>query len=387
MRAALQQALARAYLEIGQGKPAAALAGDAVAASRQAGQAQPPAALLTLGRAQALFGNLTAAESSLKAAHVAALAPGAERDEALVRQTASALANVLTEATHYDEARKLRLGVLEQLAGKLGVDPAAPRAPAGQLSGDWGELAVALYDLSDLDLDRGDYATAVETSRRALAVGQRVWGPDDSRVAKLKMGLGNALDEIDQVQESAKVLGEGLADYRRVYGPRHVEVGKALVNYGGVLSRVGRNAESTAALEEAVALFDASVGHVHRYTAVALNNLANNYIRGGDRERGLATHVEALAVRRQLWPADHPEVAQSLRNIGNLHLDLDRPRAGLSYLQQAAAPTSRRSVPRIRTPSTRAWRWAPRSAGSTTGSRRAPSSRTPTPRAPASRTR
>ena len=337
VRAALQVALARAYLEMGRGEPAAALAGDAVAALRARGQGEPAAALLALGQAQALLGDLAAAERSLRAARKAALAPGTGRDQTLARQTASALAKVLTEATRYDEARRLRLAELTQAAAGLGVDPAAPRLPQGQLGKEWGDLAIALYELADLDLDRGDYATAVETSRRALAVGERVWGPGDSRVAKLEMGLGNALDEVDRVQEAAAIMTQAVASYRRVFGPRHVEVGKALVNYGGVLRRVDRNAEAVAALEEAVALFDASVGRVHRYTAVALNNLANVYIGMGKPERGLATHLDALAVRRKLWPADHPEVAQSLRNIGNLQLDLGRSRAGLPYLEQAAA--------------------------------------------------
>jgi serine/threonine-protein kinase len=336
VRAALQEALARAYLEMGQGEPARALAGEAVTTLRAA-RREPAAALLTLGRAQALQGDLPGAETTLRAARRAALAPGVGGDGALVRQTASALATVLTEATRYDEARKLRLGVLEQLARRLGVDPEAPTVPAGRLSEDWGELAVALYDLSDLDLDRGDYATAVETSRRALAVGERVWGAQDSRVAKLQMGLGNALDEVDRAPEAAAILAQGLASYRRVFGAGHVEVGKALVNYGGVLRRVGREAESVAVLEEAVALFDATVGRTHRYTAVALNNLANGYIGVGERERGLSTHREALAVRRKLWPAQHPEVAQSLRNIGNLHFDLGRPHEALPYVEQAAA--------------------------------------------------
>jgi serine/threonine-protein kinase len=332
VRAALQTALARAYLATGQAEPAAALARDALAGSR-AGDAAAPR--LALGRAQALLGDLPAAEATLRTAHREAIA-GGEPLAAVRRQAAAALADVLAERNAYDEARTLRLALLAEAAHALGVDPTAPRVPSGPLDERWGELADALYELAALDLDRGDYAAAVTTSERALAVARRVWGEEDSRVLGIMMGLGNALDEVDRPADAAEPLARAVAGYRRVYGPRHVELAKALVNQGGVLRRLDRFAESAAALEEGVAIFTDTLGRVHRYTAVALNNLGNTYISAGDPERGLTTHREALAVRRELWPAGHPEIGQSLRNLGNLYNGLDRPAEGLLYMQQAA---------------------------------------------------
>jgi tetratricopeptide (TPR) repeat protein len=123
----------------------------------------------------------------------------------------------------------------------------------------------------------GDYAGAQPADERALAIWERVLGPEHPAVAT---SLNN-LAEVHRAQghyEAAEPLYQrALAIWERVLGPEHPDVATGLNNLAELYDDQGRYAEAEPLYQRALALREQALGPTHPDLATSLNNLALLY--------------------------------------------------------------------------------------------------------------
>jgi serine/threonine-protein kinase len=288
---------------------------------------------------EALGARVRPPEDPAVAAQVAALRPRADRLEALFHagryKEGVALGEPLLEevsAVPYPPLRaevELWLGLLRAEGGEYDKGEALLRRAmlsAAEGRDDvleavvWGRL---LYVVGELE-HRFEAAAAIRSFGPAAISRAR----DPRAEAAWLAAEGAVLVRMGKYDEGRAVHERALALREKLFGPDHPDVAASLGAIGNALLMKGSFVESRAFTERALALREKLLGEDHPDLAKSLNNLASAYLGVGDYPRALATHERTLALRERLLGPDHPEVANSLNNLGNVYFATgDYPRA------------------------------------------------------------
>ncbi|KFE58909.1 tetratricopeptide repeat protein [Hyalangium minutum] len=229
------------------------------------------------------------------------------------RIRASALTNlglVLIELGRYDEALReceAALALREKVLG--------PEHP---------EVASSLSDLAIVFSKQGQYEKARQMAERVLAIREKVLGPEHPSVAAALNSLGAELWDLGRHEEARAAFARGLVLREKTLGPEHPAVASSLNNLGLVLGDLGRYEEAHAAAARALAIQEKALGSEHPDVAVALNNLGLSLLNLGRFEEARAPLVRGLAIREKLLGPDHRAVASSLNILGNALMELGR---------------------------------------------------------------
>lgn len=86
---------------------------------------------------------------------------------------------------------------------------------------------------------------------------------------------------------------------------------------------------------EALSIRRELFGELHPDIADSLDNLGNWYQNQGDLQRALECRLEALDMRRALFGERHPDIATSLNNVGDVYGSQGDPQRGLEYCRTA----------------------------------------------------
>ena len=203
---------------------------------------------------------------------------------------------------------------------------------------------------------RADAQSEVQL-RRALALREQEFGPDDVWTLEVAADLGAVLIQARRLQEAepllervyekrlqhygpesestmtalshlavlrrlqgrldeAEVLGRDLERLRiDVLGELHADTITAMNNLAGTLDDLGRFEEAGDRYERALELNEELLGPMHPHTLAALNNCASAYHRRGRLEEALDLLLLSLSRKRELYERDHPSVLLSMNNV------------------------------------------------------------------------
>jgi tetratricopeptide (TPR) repeat protein len=166
---------------------------------------------------------------------------------------------------------------------------------------------------------RGDIEAALTHDRRALAIVERIHGPQHPALGQALNSLGNAWLAKGDPRAAAAVLERSLAIREASLGPAHPLVATTLNNLGLAYTRLGQFARAQVALERARAVWLAQpLGPDHPslpYTEVALAEL---FFRTGKLDLALEHAQRSLAFRERVLGAEHPQVAEPLIWMGRI---------------------------------------------------------------------
>jgi tetratricopeptide (TPR) repeat protein/predicted Ser/Thr protein kinase len=201
----------------------------------------------------------------------------------------------------------------------------------------WAELGELLLDRLDLaetihaaalhnsigvvDYARGDYASALEHYREALAIKESRLGAEHYEVAGSLVNIGIVHIDLGDDAGALEHFGRALAIQESVLGPQHLDLAATRINRGIVLTRLGRFDEARADLERALAIQEATLGRDHIDVATTLTNLGNLWIDQGQLDQALAAQERALEIQEATLGADHPDVAITLNNLGDVRFE------------------------------------------------------------------
>lgn len=330
------------------------------------------AAVLVLAPLRASFGELDAAAADLSALAFDALAA---RDDRVALDAFVALAR-LDGAERSDAIAAQRWDrEATALSTRLG-DPLGPRVLLEQARG-------------ALHLQLGEADRAIAAMRRALALTQTQWGPDDHRTAAVHRNVGLAHFRAGELDDAQREVQRSLEIRERALGPEHPEVAASLDLLAAIV-RHSAPADALAHAERAVAIYERShgpnhlstlngrvhlgtmlepsdldaareqtriaiaglertLGEHHIYVARASSNLAQIEIQRDDFEAALAASRRAVAAFEATRPEDDVELVQAILATGRALRLLERTDEArrwltLGYQRSASAPPARRAV-------------------------------------------
>jgi class 3 adenylate cyclase/Tfp pilus assembly protein PilF len=172
--------------------------------------------------------------------------------------------------------------------------------------------------------ERAEYGAAEALSMRALAIQEKVLGPEHPDLAKSLSNLAIAFWHQGHYAESESHTARSLAILEKALGPEHPRVAGALNDLAVVCQEQARHVEAESLHTRALAIRERAFGPDHPNVAFSLNNLANLYAGQERFAEAEPLHARALAIREKALRPDHPDVAYSLNNLANVYNDLGR---------------------------------------------------------------
>lgn len=161
----------------------------------------------------------------------------------------------------------------------------------------------------------GLYDKARPLLERGLAIGSRVLGEENERVAQSLNDLGVLLRVKGDYAAAAPLLERALATRRKVLGAKHKDVAVTLVEVGRLYSDQGNDQRAEPLFRESLAIRSKILGEEDHETAVSQSELATLLWHRGDLAGAEALFRRALATFRKTRPPDHPDVASALNNL------------------------------------------------------------------------
>ncbi len=182
---------------------------------------------------------------------------------------------------------------------------------------------------------RADLLGAKALYKRALAIGEKVYGPDHFVVAVYANNLGFVLKDLGDLKEAKRLYGRALAIDEKVYGPDHPDVAIDVNNLGGVLRFLGDPQGAKKLYERALAIDEKVYGPDHPDVAIDVNNLGNVLDDLGDLQVAKKHYERALAIGEKVYGPDHPQVAIYANNLGNVLMGLGDLQGGKKCYERA----------------------------------------------------
>ncbi len=207
------------------------------------------------------------------------------------------------------------------------------------------ETATVLNQQATAHYQAGRYAEAIPLLEQALAIFEKVLGPDHPHVATNLNNLAELYRTQGQYDRAEPRYQRALAIFEKALGPDHPDVAMSLNNLALLYSTQGQFDRAEPRYQRALAIFEKALGPDHPDVAMSLNNLAELYRTQGRYDRAEPRYQRALAIYEKALGPDHPNVATSLNNLATLYAtqgryDQTEPRyqRALAIVEKALGP-------------------------------------------------
>ncbi len=200
------------------------------------------------------------------------------------------------------------------------------------------ETALALEMLLEVYF-YGNYVRDPEAEQagfRALAIKEKILGPDHSEVAVTLRLLGD-LFAVRADYERARGLLERAAAIHEKSPDQLMQQANALRALGGLLTKSGEFAPARAVLERALAIREKNFAPDTLNTGSVLAEYAILLREAGDYETSRANFLRALAIFEKKMGPDHVFLTDCLVEYGALLIKMGRPREAAPILERALA--------------------------------------------------
>jgi esterase/lipase superfamily enzyme/Tfp pilus assembly protein PilF len=181
------------------------------------------------------------------------------------------------------------------------------------------DVANSLNHLAALYGTQGRYADAEPLYRRSLAIREKALGPDHPDVARSLNNLAGLYDDEGRYADAEPLYKRALAIDEKALGPDDTVVATMLNNLAALYHDEGRYTDTEPLLKRSLAIREKALGPDNPDVARSLNNLAGLYHDEGRYADAEPLYKHALAVREKALGPDHPDVAQSLNNLAALY--------------------------------------------------------------------
>ncbi|WP_051382754.1 CHAT domain-containing tetratricopeptide repeat protein [Gloeobacter kilaueensis] len=181
------------------------------------------------------------------------------------------------------------------------------------------EVAQSLNDLASLYYSQGNYAGAEPLYGRTLAILEKVRGPEHQDVAMTLSNLAVLYADQGDYARAEPLYRRALTILEKVRGPEHPVVAVILGNLAILYSSQGNDAEAEPLYRRALAILEKVRGPEHQDVAMTLNNLAILYTDRGDYTGAEPLLKRALTIWQKVLGPEHRNVAANLNNLARLY--------------------------------------------------------------------
>jgi tetratricopeptide (TPR) repeat protein len=169
--------------------------------------------------------------------------------------------------------------------------------------------------------DRGTYLAARPLYERALAIQEKVLGPEHPDTASNITCFGLFLYHQGDFTAARPLYERALAIQEKVLGPEHPHTATSLHNLALLLIDQGDLAAARPLCERALAIQEKVLGPEHPDTATSLQNLAVLLRAQGNLSGARPLYERAMAIRQKVLGPEHPDTASSLNSLALLLKD------------------------------------------------------------------
>ena len=205
------------------------------------------------------------------------------------------------------------------------------------------EVAKSLNRLGSLFYAQGRYPEAEPIYKRALAIREAALAQSPGDVADTLNNLAVVYRAQRRLAEAEALLKRALSIAEGARGANDPRIGTFLNSLAAVYESQGRYADAELLYTRALALLEASLGYEHVDVVPAINNVAALYEIEGQYAKAGALHRRGLAILEQQLGPDHPSVATSLNNLAVLQFVQKDWIGAASYWQKSTDVLIRRA--------------------------------------------
>jgi len=253
-------------------------------------------------------------------------------------------AMLAAEAGRHDEIAARARIALVLLIGQDKADYAraialAPFAAAAIVRhGGGGDLEFELEQvLGGIAFRKSKLDVAVPHFTKALALAERVHGPEHPTAARAAHGLGMAMLAQGHAERAVALFERALAIFEHLLGPEHPLVARELHALGNAHVDDGHIEIAVQDLRRALAIREIALGPDHPHVANNLSDLARALRAEHHDEEALAFDRRAVAVGARVVGAEHPSYADQLSGLGNTLAQMGRYAEAAEQLHHAEA--------------------------------------------------
>jgi len=202
----------------------------------------------------------------------------------------------------------------------------APHTAIARFYATWGEW----------NQNMGYYAVADSLYRAANTMFRTLHAEEQPEFADLTHKRAYLAHDQGKMAEAEQLYQEALALRKQLYPPQHPKVALSLNDYGGYLMNVGRYVEAKRMMEEALRIRRVVYGEEpHPELAESLYNIGYLHFEMDEPEKAIPYYQRTLAIEEKLYVPDHVEIATTLNNLGGALLLCDRYDEALHALSRA----------------------------------------------------
>lgn len=183
------------------------------------------------------------------------------------------------------------------------------------------DMAESLGNLAVLLQEKGDFAGSRPLQEHALAIYEKVRGAEHPDTATTLNNLAFLLNAQGDSGGARPLYERALVIREKVLGAEHPTTATSLNNLALLLRDQGDFAGALPLFERALAICERVLGPEHAYTAMSLDNLGLVLHDQGDLVAARPLYERALAIREKVFGSEHPDVAGNLNNLASLHRD------------------------------------------------------------------
>ncbi|MFM7219328.1 MAG: tetratricopeptide repeat protein [Nodosilinea sp.] len=217
-------------------------------------------------------------------------------------QSLNGLAVVYQYLGRYTEAETLyqrALAIREKVLGLEHLDTTQPLNNLVRLYESQDRYAQALNNLAVLYTDMGRYVEAEPLYQKALAIREKVLGPDHPDTADSLNYLANFYASQGRYSQAEPLYQRALAIREKALGPDHPSTASSLNNLAFLYQSQGRYSQAEPLYQRALTIKEKALGPDHPDTAGILNNLAVLYASQGRYSEAVASLSQGLTVEER----------------------------------------------------------------------------------------
>lgn len=172
-----------------------------------------------------------------------------------------------------------------------------------------------------------------------MAIREKVLGPDHPDFAYSLNNLAMLYETLGEYDKALPLYQSALAIREKVtgpdYGQGHADTAISLYNLAALYQTLGQYDEAMTLYQRAIAIREKVLGHDHPDFASSLNNLATLYSTLGQYDQALPMYQRALAILEKALGPDHASTAISLNNLASYYEHTNQSELALPLYQQA----------------------------------------------------
>jgi tetratricopeptide (TPR) repeat protein len=200
---------------------------------------------------------------------------------------------------------------------------------------DRGNEAVFSNQLGRAFQAKGDLAAALRYTQRALAIDEKLYGPNHPDVAIRANNIGMILKDKGDLDGALRYTQRALTIGEKVYGPNHPDAAIRANNIGMILKDKGDLDAALRYTQRALTIDEKLYGPNHPNVAIRANNIGQILQDKGDLDAALGYSRRALNIDEKVYGPDHPNAARNANNIGLILQDKGDLNAALGYSRRA----------------------------------------------------